>query len=332
MTGEDPTSFQGVTYTGRGERRFFDRRVDAWITVNAHLFAVRYEGREIIEFQVNPEFGSKEAARAEVDTYASALGRLPLFLLSRVDKVTINDGYELWGGNGQDRSILIHTDKGREYIQEGFLEEVMIHEAAHVSLDGVHEYSQGWREAQVKDCGFISEYAREHPYREDVAESFLPYYALRYYPERLADSDRAAILNAIPHRIAFFDECVTSDTSVAASCHVQTARIHKLQGVVVGPDDNPLEGIGIWAWQGERANSGFGRTDSRGAFAIDTPEGAFTLDIYAGPGCSFVGWYDGDGITDIRDSAVRVLEGTQGLKVRLPDLPKNLPRIEWCAS
>ncbi|MDE2801677.1 MAG: hypothetical protein OXK21_02190, partial [Chloroflexota bacterium] len=76
---------------------------------------------------------------------------------------------------------------------------------------------QGWREAQMKDCGFISAYAEENPDREDVAESFLLYFVLRYFPERLTDSDRAAILNAIPHRIAYFDEQGLGgcDTSVA---------------------------------------------------------------------------------------------------------------------
>ena len=36
---------------------------------------------------------------------------------------------------------------------------------------------------------FISEYARDHPDREDIAESFLPYLAVRYRPERLTDAE-----------------------------------------------------------------------------------------------------------------------------------------------
>ena len=58
----------------------------------------------------------------------------------------------------------------------------------------------------MKDCVAVSTYARDNPTREDVAESFLPYYALRYLPERLSEADKAAIRNAIPHRIAYFDE------------------------------------------------------------------------------------------------------------------------------
>ena len=58
----DPTSLQSVTYLGRGERVIYDRRAGAWITTNAYLFSVRYEGADL-EFQVNPEFGSSAAAR-----------------------------------------------------------------------------------------------------------------------------------------------------------------------------------------------------------------------------------------------------------------------------
>ena len=201
----DPTSLQSVTYIGRGERAIYDRRPTAWITVNAYLFSVRYQDAEL-EFQVNPEFGSREAARTEVDTYAAALGRLPAVLLSRAQKVQINAGDELFGGNWHDKSFLIHTDQGREYIRNGYLEEVFIHEAGHISLDGAHANSAEWRAAQAADGVFISEYARDFPVREDIAESILPYFALQYLPERLTDSDRAAILSAIPNRLVYFDE------------------------------------------------------------------------------------------------------------------------------
>ena len=205
LTPSDPTSLRGTTYAGRGDRLIYDRRPDAWVTVNAYLFDARYAGVEL-EFQVNPEFGSREAARAEVDTYASALGRLPAVLLSRARKVQINAGDELFGGNWHDRSFLIHTEYGEGIIRDGFLEEVFFHEAGHVSLDGAHADAADWLAAQEADSVFISEYARDHPGREDVAESILPYFAVRYRAERLPEADRSAILTAIPNRLAYFDE------------------------------------------------------------------------------------------------------------------------------
>lgn len=205
LLSTDPTRLEGVTYTGRGERSIYDRRVAAWITIDAYLFAVRIDGQEL-EFQVNPEFGSVDAARAEVDTYAPALGRLPAFMLRRAEKVQVNAGDELFGGNWRDRSFLIHTDRGRAYIDRGVLEEVLFHEAAHVSLDGNHASAPGWLAAQQADDGvFISTYARGFPAREDIAESILPYFAVRERPERLSPAERSAILTAIPNRLAYFD-------------------------------------------------------------------------------------------------------------------------------
>ena len=205
LTAADSTGLQNVTYTGRGERVIFDRRVDAWVSVDAYLFNVRIHGRDI-EFQVNPEFGSEAAARAEVDVFGPALGRLPAVLLSRAEKVHVNAGDGLFGGNWDDRSFLIHTGYGRGILRDGFLEEVLFHEGAHVSLDGTHASSAGWRAAQQADGGFISIYARDFPDREDVAESVLPYFAVRYRPDRLSTRQRESIDAAIPNRLRYFDD------------------------------------------------------------------------------------------------------------------------------
>ena len=197
----DRTTLGSITYAGRGPRYVYDRRPDMRITIDAYLFDVRY-GEHEVEFRVNPEFGSKEAAQAEVQTYAPALGRLPAVLLSAMPNrgMTIHAGHEPWGGG------LIHTDRGKDYIRQGLVAEVFVHEGAHVALDSEHRDSSGWRAAQRADGVFISDYARDHPDREDIAESFLTYLAVRYRPERLTDADRAAILRAIPNRLIYFDE------------------------------------------------------------------------------------------------------------------------------
>ena len=131
---------------------------------------------------------------------------------------------------------------------------------------------------------------------------------------------------------------VFGDVTVTASCH-ETVDIpihpYSVRGVVTGPDGEPLEDILIWAWQGEASNSGSGRTGADGTFEIRVPDGSFTLDLYAGPGCSFVGRYDGsDSITTERSHAFRVIidgASVDGIEIRLPSQPDELPRIEWCA-
>ena len=59
--------------------------------------------------------------------------------------------------------------------------------------------------AQKKDGAFISGYARHHPFREDVAESYLMYFALRYKPGRIDAKLENTIKKTMPNRIAYFD-------------------------------------------------------------------------------------------------------------------------------
>ena len=83
---------------------------------------------------------------------------------------------------------------------------MLFHEAAHVSLDGYHADAEGWRAAQAADGEFISTYARDFPDREDVAETALPYFAVRYQPGRLSAEQRAMIEATVPNRLQYFDE------------------------------------------------------------------------------------------------------------------------------
>ena len=204
---DDGTSFGNVTYTGRGTRSLFDRRANAWITVNAYLFDVRF-GERTVEWQFNPEFGSAEAAEAEIETFGPPLGRLPAALLANVREVDVNAGSGLFGGNSYDGSLLIHTEDAvtRLAVDDGFLEELFMHEAAHASLDSEHSYSPEWLAAQHADGVAISDYASHFPLREDVAETIVPYFAVRYRPGRLTAPIRWLMTMTTPNRLAYFDD------------------------------------------------------------------------------------------------------------------------------
>ncbi|MYA63463.1 MAG: hypothetical protein F4Y21_02190 [Gemmatimonadetes bacterium] len=120
----------------------------------------------------------------------------------------VNAGEGLFGGNPYNGSILIHTEDSstRLAIDEGFLEEVLMHEAAHASLDMEHRDAPAWLVAQQADGVAISGYAEEFPGREDVAESILPYFAVRYKPERLSASLLWLMTMTTPNRWDYFDE------------------------------------------------------------------------------------------------------------------------------
>jgi hypothetical protein len=138
------------------------------------------------------------------EKYARMLGQLPTALRRRVAYLVIHRGRMPFAG-GPD-FVLIHTDQADDYERDGILEETLVHEAAHTSLDPFHARAPGWLAAQEADGEFISRYAKDFPYREDVAESVLPYIAVRYRLDSISERTAELILTTIPNRIAYLDQ------------------------------------------------------------------------------------------------------------------------------
>jgi len=202
ITPSDPTAFESITATGQGTRAMFDRRVNTWITVVAHLFDATFDDGLKVEIQVNPEFDS-QSARDAAAKYAEAIGRLPNALRVDVETVWIHQGIEPFGGG--NRNILIHVGQAQLYEADGFLEEILLHEAVHTSLVAGHAATPGWLAAQAADPTFVSAYARDHPGREDLAETLGPWFAVRFRQSRIPPSLAAVIQAAIPHRLQYLD-------------------------------------------------------------------------------------------------------------------------------
>ena len=204
ITTTDPSTFVDAIYTGQGMRTMFDRRVNDWITVNAFLFNTTFDDGLSCEIQVNPEFGSSDSAFIEAEIYGLEIGRLPTCLRNDVETVWIHRGNKPFGGG--NNNLLIYTDWSEEnYESQGILEETLVHEASHTSLDSYHAEAEDWLNAQSIDCNFISDYARDNPIREDISESYLPYLAIRYRADRISPSLKQTIENTMPNRINYFD-------------------------------------------------------------------------------------------------------------------------------
>ena len=203
IVASDPTTFQDAPYAGQGTRTMFDRRVNDWVTVNAFLFNASFTDGLTTEIQVNPEFGTADAAAVETAKYGRVIGQLPYALRTEVQTVWIHQGVQPFGGG--NHNILIHTGQSALYEQDGILEETLVHEASHTSLDANHAVAPQWLTAQVADGNFISTYARDFPFREDIAESFLPYLAYRLRPGRISPTLAEIIGETIPNRIRYFD-------------------------------------------------------------------------------------------------------------------------------
>ena len=203
ITDTDPTTFTHLVDSGQAVRRMFDRRVNGWVSVNAFLFNANYSDGLVSEIQVNPEFGNRAGALEQASRFAPVIGRLPTCLRADVQTVWIHKGIQPFGGG--NHNLLIHTGQADVYEASGILEETLVHEATHTSLDAAHAAAKGWVAAQKVDDAFISTYARDYPDREDLAESFLLYMTLRHRSNRISETLSNTIARTIPNRIAYLD-------------------------------------------------------------------------------------------------------------------------------
>ena len=204
ITEKDPSKFSTLTDANpiQAVRLMFDRRTNSFNYVNAYLFNAKYSDNLNIEVQVNPEF-ELDIARKYALQYATVIGQLPKALRLYVKTVWIHAGvYPFGGGNN---NLLIHVGEGEKHIKQGILEETFVHEASHTSLDPLYSNDSNWTTAQNNDPNFISTYARDNPTREDIAESFLPYLAVKYRLDRITSELANTIISTIPNRIQFFD-------------------------------------------------------------------------------------------------------------------------------
>lgn len=202
VVDDDPTVFDKATSIGVGQRRMFDRRTNRFAEVEARLYQAEFKNGMKIEVQVNIEFDEEQAQQA-LDRYLPVVGQLPAVLRKDVKTMWIHKGKEPFGG-GND-NLLIHTGMGEVYLRDGILAETLCHEAAHTSLDATHASNDRWLAAQRLDGEFISQYARDNPGREDIAESFLLYVALRYRRDRIPNDLAETIETTMPNRIQYFD-------------------------------------------------------------------------------------------------------------------------------
>ena len=105
---------------------------------------------------------------------------MPKILRRDLDDVTVHDGKNPFGGG--NNNILIHTNQAteyRNYWRGDILDETLIHEAAHTSLDKRLYNTAKWNAAVAADGKYISNYARSFPWREDIAETYLVWFATR---------------------------------------------------------------------------------------------------------------------------------------------------------
>ncbi|MGR3660730.1 MAG: hypothetical protein ACU0CA_06005 [Paracoccaceae bacterium] len=208
ITTDDRSQFECLADAGRGIRQMWDKRVDAEFNHNTYIFIAYFSDGQQIEIVVNPEFGSSHAARTEALRYTKGLGQLPLLFRQGIRQFGIHKGNETYSaGPGK---IFVYADKTSRRIRQNHLEESLLHEAVHASLDAQYAKSKDWIAAQEQDGTFLTSYAAAHPASEDLAETALFVYGLIQYPDRIPPVDTHVIKESIPARIRVFSDILNT--------------------------------------------------------------------------------------------------------------------------
>ncbi|MBC62822.1 MAG: hypothetical protein CL746_00610 [Chloroflexi bacterium] len=203
LNSSDNSTFTSIESIPDNPRTMYDfRNNGSWIKITPFLFKAKFSDDSEIEVQVNSEFENKTNAEKIALIYLEEIGRLPKLFRKNLETVSIHKGYENFGGG--NNNFVIHHDNGLELKKYGLLEEIFLHEGVHTSLDSDHRLSNAWINAQKSDNGnFISDYAKQNPKREDLAETVPLCFALKYKRDRLSDDIIRKIEKAIPNRIEY---------------------------------------------------------------------------------------------------------------------------------
>ena len=121
----------------RRDNRKLSRR--AWV-YDLHLSdQVMYPGAPTQHIRIavqKDDYPTEAEALSLAVEYGKAVGRLPYALRWNVNHLTINGGENLWGGGGH--GLLVHAGYShlyKEFHKGDIIDETMVHEAGHTSLD-----------------------------------------------------------------------------------------------------------------------------------------------------------------------------------------------------
>jgi hypothetical protein len=223
ITTSDPSTFNCLSYEGRTIRQMWDKRLDNEFDLNVFLFHAHFTDSPPIDIIVNPEFETVAAAEAEARRYTTGLGQLPLIFRHGIRQLGIHGGMPTYSaGAGK---IFVYADRTTRRIGQNHLEESLLHESVHTSLDPTYARSPEWQAAQEQDGAFLTRYGMDHPQREDLAETALFAYGLQRHPNRIPPVDNRDIRRAIPARLALLETILNEQPQVSpaptppVNCH-----------------------------------------------------------------------------------------------------------------
>ena len=212
ITKKDPSSFISLEFVEKKEIEWWDQRtwkvskkqydnINQKIFFNVFVFRAFFKNSHDILIRVNSEFKTQKKAEKQATIYGKIYGQMPNFLKKRATSLTIHKGNFGWLGGNED--VIIYTNLSRAHS-----EEAMFHELAHVSLDFQFNGSLNenkWRNAILQDKYYITRYAYDYFFQEDIAETTLWWFATKCKPNTISKKNYDKVIKHLPNRFEYLD-------------------------------------------------------------------------------------------------------------------------------
>lgn len=210
IRSDDPDALVGVTFIGIRRREMPPSLTNSRSHYErAFVYRATFTDSKPIDLLMSEDYGSEEAARADVEKYAPRLGKLPAFYRQNFYYLVGHVGDSNLTSEHLGHFFVIFSGRAATRIANNDLEESFFHEATHAALEARNGIgldlinSPKWLAAVEADNAFITDYAASSPH-EDFAESALFGFAMFFHPERFTAAERRAIKAQIPNRLAFW--------------------------------------------------------------------------------------------------------------------------------
>ena len=212
ITKKDPSSFISLEFIEEKQIEWWDQRtwkinekqyenINQKIFFNVFIFRAFFEKSHDILIRVNSEFKTQKKAKKQAEIYAKIYGQMPNFLKEKAKSLTIHKGNFGWLGGNED--VIIYTNLSRAHS-----EEAMFHELAHVSLDfqfGGSINENEWRNSILQDKYYITRYAYDYFFQEDIAETTLWWFATKCKPNTISKKNYNKVIKHLPNRLEYLD-------------------------------------------------------------------------------------------------------------------------------
>ena len=202
---EDSNSFINIQYLGQDDKEMPDSRTNELFDIGTYIFEVNFSNGGSIEIWAHSSFGGESAAQEYADKLTDRLGKLPEFMRDIISHVVLHKGNAGAFAESEANFFVLYSDNMDIRINNNDLEETVFHESVHATLDSDYLQNNNWLQAQIRDNTFITQYAKDNPDKEDMAESALFAYTMIKYPGRLSVDIEQWVHANIPNRYAFFE-------------------------------------------------------------------------------------------------------------------------------